>query len=341
MPGIAAAVVIACLGYLASHSLGFAAFSPAAAAYLIGAVIRSSAGPHDSFATGLAFSQTKVLRFGIVLLGFQLNAPLLVDLGLPKAIAVLAAMAATLCATAVMARLLGVSKTLSGLIAVGTAVCGASAIAAAAPLLRPSERECGYAVATVTLLGSLLTLVYPLIARVLTLSDAGYGFWAGASLHETAHAVSAGFAVSRQAGQAATVVKLLRVAMLAPMLLMAVRFFSDNARSSETEVPGVPVFLLFFVAAVLWATVLPIDRLLQSRLAIASQAAVCTAMAAIGLRTDIRAVIGAGSRPFLLAVAAGLTLNVLTLLAALVLEPKVVGHSALHGVAAYSIAEER
>src|SRR5690606_10160644 len=118
-----------------------------------------------------------------------------------------------------IARLIGVEAPLAELIAVGTSVCGASAIVATNTVTRGSEEDAAYAIACITLFGTLAMLTLPLAARLLALEPASYGLWAGSTTHEVAQAIAAAFQGGDEAGQLGTIAKLGRVVMLAPLIL--------------------------------------------------------------------------------------------------------------------------
>lgn len=139
-------------------------------------------------------------------------------------------------------RRLGVSPQLTDLIAAGTSICGASAVLAMNTVTRASDEDAAYAVASVTIFGTIAMFAYPTSFHLLSLSDTAYGFWAGASIHEVAQVVAAAFQVDDTAGKFATIVKLTRVMMLAPLVLGmgALAFRQAGADGEARAVPPMP-----------------------------------------------------------------------------------------------------
>lgn len=152
-----------------------------------------------------------------------------------------------------LARRLAIGEKLGLLLGVGGAICGASAVVAADSVVQGEKRDSALALAVITLLGTVGIVLYPLLGHALHMSDFVYGVWDGASLHEMAQVVAAGFGVSEQAAQVATVVKLARIALLAPVvLLLSWRMRRRHLAAGEAHVSPVPWFLvLFFVFAIL------------------------------------------------------------------------------------------
>ena len=159
------------------------------------------------------------LRAGIVLLGFTLDLHDVLRTG-GNSLAVLAVtMAAGLGFAFVVGRWLGTDWRVSALIGVGTTICGASAIAALAPVIRARGQEVGYAIAVIFLFNMLAVLVFPPIGHFIGLSDTGFGLWAGTAVNDTSAVVAAGFAYSHVAGAYATIVKLTRTTLIIPITL--------------------------------------------------------------------------------------------------------------------------
>src|SRR5690606_6815366 len=114
-------------------------------------------------------------------------------------------------------RWLGLSGHLKTMIGVGTAICGASAIAAVAPILRPDERDTALAISTIFLFNVVAVLLFPLLGHLLQLSDLGFGLWAGTAINDTSSVVAAGYSYSSAAGDLATIVKLTRATLIIPV----------------------------------------------------------------------------------------------------------------------------
>ena len=142
-----------------------------------------------------------------------------------------------------ISRRLGVSEKLGLLLGVGGAICGASAVVAADTVVQAEKRDSALALGIITLLGTIGIAFYPLLARALHMTDFVYGVWDGASLHEMAQVVAAGFGVSEEAARVATVVKLVRIALLAPVVFyLAWRLRHQHREAGAARVSPVPWF---------------------------------------------------------------------------------------------------
>lgn len=187
-------------------------------AVLVGVVIGNLSGGRERLAPGLRFAGRHVLRAGIAVLGLRLSWGEIADLGPSMLAAVVAVVIATFVGTRLLARLLGVPPGFALLVATGYSICGASAIAAAEPFADASEEEVAYSIALVALCGSLAIGVLPVVGGMLGLSSDVFGAWVGASVHDVGQVVAAASTRDQEAVRAAVVVKLTRVALLAPLL---------------------------------------------------------------------------------------------------------------------------
>lgn len=211
-------------------------------------------------AAGLRIAGRHLLRLGIVLLGLRISVGDLAHLGPGTFVAVVAVVIATFLGTRALGRLLGLSPGFSLLVATGWSICGASAIAAAEPLAQAEEEEVAYAVAMVALCGSLAIVLLPVIGTLLGLPAEVFGSWAGASVHDVGQVVATASTHGDEALATAVVVKLTRVAMLAPLLAtlaVGLRRRTSSPQSGSTPAgapvarpPLVPWFLSAFGVAV-------------------------------------------------------------------------------------------
>ena len=314
MPGLFLSLMLAGAALALSGALGLALLSPLILALGLGMAGRALLGVVEAAEPGLCVARQQLLRAAIILLGFRLTLGEVTSLGVGVALAVAATLAATFLLTRVMGRWLGVPAPLAELIAAGSAVCGASAIVACNTVTRGRDEDVAYAMACVALFGSLGMLACPLLAGPLGLDPRAYGLWTGASLHEVAQVMGAGFALGDEAGAAATVAKLFRVALLSPLVLML-----GAGRRSEGARPPLPWFVLGFLAAMVVNSLLPLPAALLEGLARFSTVLMAMALAALGLGTDLGQLRRRGLRPLVLAGLAALFVSGFSLLALQVL----------------------
>jgi uncharacterized integral membrane protein (TIGR00698 family) len=276
-------------------------------ALLLGIVVASIAGPRLRHLTpGLAFSSQRVLRLGIVLLGARLSLAEIARIGLPATGLIVVTMAASFAIVLLVARLVRVDDRLAVLIAVGSAVCGNTAIVATAPVIGARAREVAYAVATITLFGTLAVFLYPSIGRALDLSPASSGLWAGVAVHDTSQVIATGAAFGPEALDVATVVKLIRNALMAPLLFLIAAVWAgraEDAAASDGTSPSsgrrpvvasrrgirraVPLFVLGFLALATLRTVGLIDAQEAAGLDTVARSLILVALAAVGMSIHV------------------------------------------------------
>lgn len=293
-------------------------FSPLILAIVAGMLFHNMVGTPARAKAGVTFALRKILRFAIILLGLQLTAAQIVEVGATGLAVIALTLIATFLFTTWLGGLLGVEKGLTQLIAAGTSICGASAVITTNTVTSAHDEDVAYAVACVTVFGSVAMFVYPLLPGLLHLDPRAYGLWSGASIHEIAQVIAAAFQDGKQAGEFGTIAKLSRVAMLAPMVialgLMATR---RNAKSNATHTavrPPMPWFVLGFVAMVGLNSVITIPPDVKSIIVTITTILLAMALAAMGLETDIAKLRAKGLRPLLLGAVAFLFIATFSLM---------------------------
>ncbi len=302
-PGLVLVTALAAAAFVARALVPDIPLSPLMLAIVLGALWRNLLGVPAAATPGIAACIRLPLRAGIVLLGLQLTFGQLLDIGLVGAMVLVACVVLTFFFTLALGRALKVDACLAQLIAAGTSICGASAVVAANSVVRARGEAVAYALGVITLCGTVVMLLFPLLGAFAGLSDHAYGVWIGASVHEVAQAVAAAFAHGEAAGQYGTVSKLTRVLLLAPMVILLGQALARQAGVARADVP-VPWFAFGFVGMVAVASsgLLPSPAL--GALAVVAQALLAAALAAVGLETDLRQIGAQGWRPFALGAAA-------------------------------------
>ena len=294
-------------------------------ALIIGMVLHPFANA-ARFEPGLTFCVKKLLRWAIALLGLRVALGDIVALGATTAILVVTAMTLTVMSGFILARLLGRERGMGALGGVATAVCGASAALATAtvvPDYRNKAADVAFTVIAMNALSTIAMLVYPLIALWLGFSATQTGILLGATIHDVAQVVGAGQAVSDEVANAAVIVKLFRVFLLLPaVLIVGWWLLRDGERSPDAKVP-VPVFaIVFLVLCLLNSVVITIPSLqliyvpVRKLLLDVSQWGLLLAIAALGLGTSLGAMVRLGWRHILLVTGTSLVI-LITVTAAL------------------------
>lgn len=223
--------------------------APLVFALVIGAVVANVV--HVARTESYAKFAKIMLRCGVVLVGLRLPLGDIIDLGIPGFAVIVITVAVTYAVTCFAGDRLRLDRGLTTMIAAGFSVCGAAAIAAVEGAVKRRNEDVALAVAMVTIFGTALVVLEPLVANWLGLSDRRFGMWVGASIHEVAQVVAAAAAVSASAVAIATTVKLGRVASLAFVYLAAQRR-DDTGRDTgpSRPIPAIPWFVAGFLIAV-------------------------------------------------------------------------------------------
>ena len=201
---------------------------------------------------GLTFSSRRLLRVGVVLLGFRLSiSELRQSMDWLDALMVVILVSLTVWGVGRVCKAFGLSPDFGRLLGVGYAVCGVSAIAAVKPLTKAEEEEVAYAVGVVTLFGTLSMACYPVIGAIANLAPETFGWWAGSAIHDVAQVVATATMRGDEALETAVVIKLGRVALLGPILIfvsMKTRGRANSERSAAVK--AIPLFVVGFILAV-------------------------------------------------------------------------------------------
>ena len=247
----AAGVLVALLAHRVVPAVGALTW-----AVLLGALVANLNLVPESARSGLGTATRKLLRIGVVLLGFSLSVGSIVGLGAPVIALVVVTLFVTLAATTWIGLRLGLGRPRSLLIATGFAICGASAIAAMEENAEADDEDVAVAVAMVTICGTAAMIVLPLLQGPLGLSDAQFGSWAGASVHEVGQVVAAASPAGAAAVGVAVVVKLTRVLLLAPVVAgvscsrrRRLRLTAGPDQQPQLP-PLIPLFVLGFLVCV-------------------------------------------------------------------------------------------
>lgn len=326
-PGAATCILIA---LAASFVAGLHQGPPMLYALLFGAALNHQTLEQRT-APGIDFCGRTLLRLGVGLLGARITWEQIAGLGWPTVLFVLGAVASTLLCGWWLARALRLPWTLGILAGGATAICGASAALAIAAVLpraadgeTPTEQHALVVVVMATLLSTAAMVAYPLIAHHCGLSASGAGLFIGGSIHDVAQVVVAGYAISPAAGDAASLVKLLRVSLLAVVVLgVSIACSKSPARPTGGCRPGfgrlgtlLPGFLWLFIGLAVVNSLLDL-RPLATEFNFASRACLTLGVAGLGMKASFSHLTRAGWRPVALLLLTSAWLAALSLGAAL------------------------
>lgn len=272
--------------------------SPVLWAMLIGAALAPLGRRRPTVGTHARATAGHLLRVGIALLGIRISVGDLAGLGANGLLIASATVAGTMGLTTLLGRKLRVDPNLTLLLGTGTAICGASAIAAVATATRSRENDVGYALATITLAGTVAMITLPAIGEhVLHLDDRSLGIWLGASIHEVAQVAGAGAAVSLVALESATLVKLARVVMLGPVVGLTAAARPSSERVGRSPIPGFVVAFLLFVAI---RSLVDVPESIVDAATTLSTVLLAAGLGGLGLQIHFTEMRRGGTRPLLL-----------------------------------------
>lgn len=305
-PGFAVSVVVAATAQFLSEHYG----APAMLMALLLGIAFHFLAEEGRCVPGIVLTSKTVLRIGVALLGARISVELLIGLG-PKLIGlIVAGVILTILFGLLGARLLGRGWRFALLTGGSVAICGASAamaIAAVLPKNEHSERNLIFTVLSVTVLSTIAMIAYPIITAALEFDDIAAGVFLGGTIHDVAQVVGAGFSVSNETGETATLIKLIRVTMLAPVVLvfsLLIRAYAENdASEGGKRPPLMPFFVIMFLVLAAINSFGFIPAFAQSFLADVSKWALLVSIAAVGMKTSLKTIFDVGGQAIILIVA--------------------------------------
>lgn len=288
------------------------AISPLALSVLLGFLVANLATWPGWAAAGTVLSSKRLMRIGVALLGMQLSFTTLQEIGPRGVLAVFTVVTVTIFGIIGLSRLFRMSTELGLLMGVGYGICGATAVAAVRPQTRATQEETSYAIGMITLCGTLSIVVLPFLAGVFGLADSTFGAWAGSAVHDVGQVVATASIRGDEALQSAIVIKLSRVVMLAPVVvLLSIRHRRYLAaqgieQTSAAKTPWIPGFVLGFLGFVVLNNVGVVPAVAASSLVWLNKILLAFGMAALGSGVrwkDLRAI---GPRPLVMGLTAWL-----------------------------------
>ncbi len=306
--GIAVATVIGICAQFLSEHYG----APAMLMALLLGIAFHFLAEEGRCVAGINFTARTVLRMGVALLGARISVELLIGLGVELIGLVVLGVIATIAFALLGAKFLGRGWRFALLTGGSVAICGASAamaIAAVLPKNEHSERNLLFTVLSVTVLSTIAMILYPIIAQTLGLDEQAIGVFLGGTIHDVAQVVGAGFSVSEATGETATLVKLIRVSMLAPVVLLFALMFrnmeSDVGESDKpaTKPPLIPSFVIAFMVFAGLNSIGLIPAVVSHFLGELSRWALLIAIAAVGMKCSLKTIFDVGGQAIILIVA--------------------------------------
>jgi len=302
MPGLLLSATIALAVRFVSDQLG----GPAMLYALLFGMAFNFLTEDERFARGIRFASRNILRFGVALLGLRITTTDVMDLGWPVVALIVASVVAAILVGGLIGRAFGLKGDQSILSAGAVAICGASAalaIASVLPSHKDHERNTIMTVAGVTALSTVAMVFYPVFVSYLQYDNSTAGVFLGATIHDVAQVVGAGYIISDQTGEISTLVKLIRVACLVPVVITISLIMHRHRSPEDGNEPLLPWFLVAFVVLVIINSLGWVPAQASTILAPVSSWSLLTAVAALGVKTSLKALADVGFAPISVMVA--------------------------------------
>lgn len=301
LPGIAVSIITGLAALFLSEHYG----APAMLFALLLGIAVSFLYEDTRCKTGIEFTACHILRIGVALLGLRIAFGDLVVLGWQTALVLVLAIASTIGLGILLAKVFGIQKRFGVLTGGAVGICGASAamaVSAVLPASQQQERDTLLTVIGVTSLSTVAMVLYPIVAGWLGLDERAISIFLGGTIHDVAQVVGAGYSVSEQTGDLATLTKLVRVAFLMPVIMCILMVLRLNKVQGEGKAPGLPAFLIAFVVLMTLNSVIALPEFVLDSARDLSRFALVVAITAIGMKSNLRQLLTVGSRPILMMV---------------------------------------
>ncbi len=309
--GILLIALFACAAFYIGEAqiLKDISFSPMIIGIILGMLYANSLRTHlpETWVPGIQFCSKKVLRLGIILYGFRLTFQDIVNVGVAGIVVDVIIVVVTILGGIWIGRLLKMDRDTALLTSVGSGICGAAAVLGAESTIRTQAYKTAVAVATVVIFGTISMFLYPIAYRSgwVDLTPQEMGIYSGATLHEVAHAVGAGNAMGTEISNVSIIVKMIRVMMLVPVLLIlgvwAARRNAKDGATAEKGKVNIPWFAVGFLAVIGFNSLNLLPPIFVDAINYVDTFLLTMAMAALGAETSIDKFKKAGAKPFVLA----------------------------------------
>lgn len=288
--GIGVAVLIAAFSYIVS--LGISALDPLVISMLISIIVGNLIGPHPRLKPGIGLSQRIFIPLGIILYGTQMDIGHAATAGIGWLFLVVVTTMLGITAIYRIAVWSGISRKTGLLLAAGTAICGASAIMVLSPVIKAEKGETSISLLSITVIGLVGVIIYPLIQELMSLSETTYAFLCGSTLPQVGQVKAAALMMGEHAVAIALPVKLMRVGLLLPVGIIY-SLIANHSAGSRT----IPWFLVGFIIFAVVANISPLFNAYRDIIAPIAAFLFSIAISGIGLSVDIESIVDTGLKP--------------------------------------------
>jgi uncharacterized integral membrane protein (TIGR00698 family) len=271
-------------------------------ALILGVIVGNVTSIPKSYQSGIDYTSSKLLELSILFLAFGINYTNLGQLGTESLLVIIFLVAVTLVLTILIAKRINCGGSLGPLIGFGTAICGSSAIAALAPSISRDKQEVDIAMAVVNLLGSIGMIILPFVLLFLEIEEEQMGIFLGGSLHSVGNVAGASYMLSDSIGETAITIKLTRVALLTPGLIMMNYLLNKNDEKNWKKYLSLPWYLWCFVVITILTSLIDFPAWMLEAMNYTGKTILTIAMAAVGLNISIGQLISSGKKGLLFGV---------------------------------------
>lgn len=283
-------------------------------AIILGMIIRYTPLNSHFDPKSLKFVRDHILKFGIVLLGFDLSLQILSGVGISSLPYIFAYIFSAFFFAMLFGRMMNVNTKTSFLIGTGSAICGGSAILTIGPLIDTEDEDLAFALATISVSNIVALVVFPIIGNLLSMTETQFGIFAGGSIKDVASVVAVSMDYGGAAGEIGTIVKLTRVLMLV-LLVIGVTLYNSRQASkevtnddTETDAPkkkvsilsSIPRFVIWFILVIAFVSVVSLPETVIEGAGSLSALSLTLALVAIGINTDFKSILRNGLKPVIL-----------------------------------------
>lgn len=296
--GLGLTILLASLAFLLSPYV--AGLGAVVLGLILGVVMGNVIPLPERFHAGIKFSSSKILEAAIVLMAFEINLSELSKVGLPILLIVIGSVGFILFITIQLSKRMSCPGANGWLIGFGTAICGSAAISAIGPLITKDKAQIGISLAVINILGGLGIFLVPGLIALLQLEPVESGVLIGGSLHSMGHVAGAGELLNEEVRNVAISVKLVRIALLTPALLVFSNFINTRKPEGETNFKfQLPIYLILFVVISLLTSFFDIPKEFIANTKTISSFLLTVAMVAIGANISFKQLLQSGAKAFM------------------------------------------
>jgi len=285
--GLSVVIVISAIAFLVSK---FVVIGAVAIAIILGIVVGNIIKFNESYSSGITYAEKTLLGYSIALMGINLDFNILSSLGLKTLVIIVLGMVVTISSAVLIGRYYKIDMKLALLLGIGNGVCGSSAISATSPIIKPDKHFIGISVAIINLLGTVGIFLVPFVAISFGLNEIDGGILVGNTLQAVGQVTAGGFSIGNTAGVSATTVKMGRILLLTPLVLILIYIFHAKNNDENTKRASIPGFIIGFIIFSLISSFGFVNDDIKHYIASTSHILLLLAMSAVGLKIHFNSI---------------------------------------------------